>query len=383
MFISHKQNGKPLHKVVVVYSILMISVLFFSCGNSSGKEVNLGGLQNVDTLKIKAENIFRIYVSKMTASNGSDSVLLILDKSSSLLYKVDTANHILGVDTLPRTVTSDLKSFTYFNGRYCVQYGDAFTVFPPEGFSTKPKTYKFSDGDKYAYLSTVSEFKIESDQSFLIYRIPKINNVIDVTGRAQYFSSKIVHKGIIDDGTTQIMTKPLPEITFPDRYKKFYYNDMYPIFCRFGDSAAYTVQYSDSLTLIMSEKKESYAIPKEYSVTAKPIPEKNVQSRTELDAYFAMHSANVKILKDKNKIFLFQAIGAKKYIDEQTGMLNDYLSLKKRILVFDMVKKQFKPTAYKLPMNCVPGKSCVFNGKLVIFSTDETRREISVFPIAL
>ncbi|MNT67393.1 hypothetical protein D3C72_2055290 [compost metagenome] len=143
------------------------------------------------------------------------------------------------------------------------------------------------------------------------------------------------------------------------------------------------MQYSDSLTLIKSEKKESYAIPKEYSVTAQPIPEKNVQSRTELDAYFAMHSANVKILKDKNKIFLFQAIGAKKYIDEQTGMLNDYLSLKKRILVFDMVKKQFKPTAYKLPMNCVPGKSCIFNGKLVIFSTDETRREISVFPIAL
>lgn len=383
MFILRKQKRKPLQLSVVVYSLLMLSVTILSCGNSAGKVTELHMKQHVDTLKIKSENIFRIYVSKITAANGNDSILLILDKSSSLLYKADTTNHIVAIDTLPRTVTADLKAVTYYKGGYWVQNEETFDFFSEGAFKTTPKTYTFINADKYAYLSTISEFKIDKEGSFLIYCIPKISNVIDAAGRNKYFSSKLVHKGIIEEGATLIKTNPLQEVTFPERYRKFYYNDMYPIFCSFGDSIVSTTQYSDSISLIVGGKNEFYTIPKEFSVIASAIPEAHVQSRTELDTYFAMHSSNVKLLKYKQKILLFQSIGANKYYDEQTGMLNDYLSLEKRIIVFDMVKKQFESIAYKLPANCVPGKSCIFNGKLVIISTDETRREISVLPTIL
>ncbi|WP_222165710.1 hypothetical protein [Edaphocola aurantiacus] len=380
----NKQAGKPLQFSVGVYLIFVLSVTFFSCHDAPVNKIAQHKLQSTDTLKIRAENIFRIYVSKIPAANGRDSLLLLLDRNASLLYKIDASNQLLAVDTLPEKVTEDLKAFTYFKGKYCVEYEDTLKMFMSADFNAKPNVYTFKNGDVYAYQSIISEFKIDKDQSFLIFCMPKINNLIDAAGRERYFSSKVVHKGvIIEKGKAQIETKPIGGITFPEYYKKSYYNDLYPVFCSFGDSIAYTYHYCDSIVLISGGKKEYFKIPEQFSVIAKPIPAEYVQSRTELDAYAATHSANCKLLQYKQKILLFQTIRVDRYYDEQTGMLNDYLSQKKRMLVFDMDKKQFEQTAYELPANCAPVKSCIFNGMVYLLSTDDTRKTILVTAVEL
>ncbi|WP_222165709.1 hypothetical protein [Edaphocola aurantiacus] len=360
-------------------SLAVVSLLcIYSCRNAPVNKIVQHKLQFTDTLKIKAESIFRIYMSKIPAANGRDSLLLLLDRNASLLYKIDTATHLLGIDTLPERVTDGLIAFTFYKGKYHMLYENLLKIFPDGDFGINPKQYSFSTSNGDAYHSAISEFKIDINGSFLIYCIPKLN-IGEVTGRTQYFSSKIVHRGIIKEGKVLIETQPLEDITFPERYRKFYYNDLYPVFCSLGeDIVAYTVQYCDSIALISGGKKEYFKIPKQFSVAAASAPEACVQSKTESSAYFATHSANGKLLKYKQKILLFQVIGADQYYDEQSGMINDLLSREKRIVIFNIDKKQFEQTAYELPKHCNPIKSFVFNGKVYLLSTDDTRKTILV-----
>lgn len=377
-----KQSGKATWLHLWLCLILVLFVSLFSCRNVPVNKTTQHQLQSSDTLKIRAESIFRIYVSKMPRVNGDDSLLLLLDRTASLLYKVDTSNVILDVDTLPNAVTDGLTAFAFYKGKYYMLYENLLKIFSDSNFVAGPKLYSFDTSNGNAYHPVTSQFEIDSNGSFLIYRIPKLN-ISEVVGRNRYFSSDIVYKGIIEEGKSLIKTEPQTGITFPERYKKFYYNDRYPLFCSFRDTIAYVVNYADSLAIMNNGKKEYFSIPKQFSVVTVPAPEISVESKTESSRYFATHSANGKLLRYKRKILLFQIIGAEKDYDEQSGMLNDLLSLKKRVVIFDVNKRQFEQTAYMLPANCNPVKSVVFNGKLYLLSTDDARKEVFVISVNL
>jgi hypothetical protein len=53
------------------------------------------------------------------------------------------------------------------------------------------------------------------------------------------------------------------------------------------------------------------------------------------------------------------------------------------MLVFDLAKKRFEDVAYKLPPNCNPVKSCVFNNHLYLFTVDESRGKIKIYTTTL
>lgn len=169
-------------------------------------------------------------------------------------------------------------------------------------------------------------------------------------GGLRYFSSKIVCKAVIEEDKRYLITNDLQDITFPIDYRKNDYHDIYPIFYTNGNNIRYTFQYWDSIGIITPEGKERYAIPKQFSVKTTPIPEGGIGSKTKSEEYTSTRNANISLLEFKDKILLFQQIGAEKYVDEETGMLNDYLSLDKRMLVLNLAKHRFDEVVY----NCLP-----------------------------
>ncbi|MNS35112.1 hypothetical protein D3C72_672570 [compost metagenome] len=216
------------------------------------------------------------------------------------------------------------------------------------------------------------------NENFLIYKFPK-GNMNDPEGRAKYFDSKIVCKANINKEAQDLITKDMLDINFPFLYRRENYKDLYPTFYAYDHNIVYTFQYWDSIAFIKNGLKERYPIPNQFSVSAEPILEEYLSSKIKSEEYFFTHNANIKLLNFKGEILVFQQIGAEKYVNEETGMLNDYLSLDKRMLVFDLDKQRFEDVAYKLPPNCNPVKSCVFNNHLYLFASSEARRKIRIY----
>lgn len=333
-----------------------------------------------DSIVIDASSIFKLYPTTITKKNSTeDSVLLILDKIASVAYKIDTQNNIYDTNAMSKALTADMIGFTINKRKIYFLSEKGVMVFSGEPNVT-PKAYAFdvTDVNVNGFHTAAGEFKIMDDGSFLICKF--LNGERNTReGFEKYFSSKIVCKAVIDEGKRYLITKDLQDINFPIDYRKNDYNDVFPIFYTHGNNIRYVFQYWDSIGIITPEGKERYAIPKQFSVKTEPIPEGGESSKTKSDEYTSTRNANISLLEFKDKILVFQQIGAEKYVDEETGMLNDYLSLDKRMLVFDLAKKRFEDVAYKLPPNCNPVKSCVFNNHLYLFTVDEARGKIKIY----
>lgn len=335
-----------------------------------------------DSIVIDASSIFKLYPTTITKKNSTeDSVLLILDKIASVAYKIDTHNNIYDTNAMSKALTADMIGFTINKRKIYFLSEKGVMVFSGEPNVT-PKAYGFDLTDVNGFHNVTSEFKIMDDSTFLICKFPKgERNTRE--GFEKYFSSKIVCKAVIDEGKRYLITKDLQDITFPMDYRKNDYHDIYPTFCTHGNNILYTFDHWDSISILTKERKERYAIPEQFSVKTEPIPEGGESSKTKSDEYTSTRNANISLLEFKDKILVFQQIGAEKYVDEETGMLNDYLSLDKRMLVLDLAKKRFEDVAYKLPPNCNPVKSCVFNNHLYLFTVDESRGKIKIYTTTL
>lgn len=333
-----------------------------------------------DSIVIEASSIFRLYTTKITKRNSTeDSVLLILDKITAIAYKIDTHNNIYDTDTMSKALTGDMIGFTIDKRKIYFLYEKGVMIFSGEP-NVKPKAYAFdlTDVNVNGFHTAAGEFKIMDDGSFLICKF--LNGERNTReGFEKYFGSKIVYKAVIDESKPYLITKDVQDITFPIDYRKNDYHDVYPIFYTNGNNIRYTFQYWDSIGIITPEGKEGYAIPGQFSVKTEPIPEGGLGSKTKSEEYTSTRNANISLLEFKDKILLFQQIGANQYVNEETGMLNDYLSRDKRMLVFDLATKRFDDVVYKLPPNSNPIKSYVFNNRLYLFTVDESREKVKIY----
>ena len=343
--------------------------------NSSGAEKQLS---IEDSIVIDASSIFKLYTTTITKMNSTeDSVLLLLDKIAAIAYRIDTHHNIYGSDTMPKALTADMLSFTIDKLKCYFLYEKGVIAFSAEP-NAKRKKYAFDHTDVNSFHNFTSEFKMMNDGSFLICKYPN-EDMATREAFTRYFNSKIVYKAVIDESRPYLITKDVQNISFPVDYRTNNYNDTYPILYTNGSDIRYTFKYWDSLGIITPQGKERYAIPRQFSVKTEPIPEGSLTSKTKSEEYSSTRNKNISLLEFKHKILLFQQIGAEQYVNEETGMLNDYLSRDKRMLVFDLATKQFDDVAYKLPPNCNPVKSYVFNNRLYLFTVNESREKIKIY----
>lgn len=375
---SNKITRSPF--TVEVFWIISALCFFAACKNigNSSKSNFKKQIQINDSLVIDAHNVFKIYTTIIKKANvNEDSLLLLLDKSSSILYKIDTGNKIINSVHIPQSITADLIGFAFKKGKYYLLSEKGLKVFS-SNLESKAKEYAFDLTDAIGFHTVAAEFKIMDDESFLIYKLPKCN-MSNSIGRHEYFNSKIVCKAKIKEGNPYLITKDLIDIKFPLLYSKEIYKDLYPTFNSCDQRIVYTFQYWDSIVLIQNNLKERYAIPKQFSVSAKPMPEEYFNSKTKSEEYFSTHNSNIKLLNFEDKILVFQLIGADRYEQEETGTLNDYLSLNKKMILFDLAKRHFDGQEYELPPNCNPVKSCIFNNQLYLFSANDERRSTKIY----
>lgn len=378
----YRKKISETYFTVKVFAMAGLASSWMACSNtghnnSSGAEKQLC---IEDSIVIDASSIFKLYTTTITKRNSTeDSVLLILDKIAAIAYRIDTHHNIYDTDTMSKALTADMIGFTIDKRKIYFLSEKGVMVFSGERH-VKPKAYAFdlTDVNVNGFHTAAGEFKIMDDGSFLICKF--LNGERNTReGFEKYFSSKIVYKAVIDESKRYLVTKDVQDITFPIDYRKNDYHDIHPIFYTNGNNIRYTFQYWDSIGIITPEGKKRYAIPGQFSVKTEPIAEGGESSKTKSEEYTSTRNANISLLEFKHKILVFQQIGAEQYVNEETGMLNDYLSRDKRMLVFDLTTKRFDDVAYKLPPNCNPIKSYVFNNRLYLFTVNDSREKVKIY----
>lgn len=376
----YRKKISETYFTVKVFAMAGLISSWMACSDT-GHDRNSGAEKQLcieDSIVIDASSIFKLYTTTINKWNSTeDSVLLLLDKIAAIAYRIDTHHNIYGSDTMPKALTADMLGFTIDKLKCYFLYEKGVIVFSAEP-NAKRKKYAFDHTDVNSFHNFTSEFKMMNDGSFLICKYPNVD-MATREGFTRYFNSKIVYNAVIDESKPYLITKDVQDISFPLDYRTNNYNDTYPILYTNGSDIRYTFEYWDSLGIITPQGKERYAIPRQFSVKTEPIPKGSLGSKTKSEEYSSTRNKNISLLEFKHKILLFQQIGAKQYVNEETGMLNDYLSRDKRMLVFDLTTKRFDDVAYKLPPNCNPIKSYVFNNRLYLFTVNDSREKVKIY----
>lgn len=357
--------------------------LVYSCNNFDGKQEQVSDIQvhNSGEATIEAENIFFLFLAKVKASDKvSDSLLLVWDREARTIYHFDTSLKLVKHFKVPSKI-EDIGTFDHFNNSYYLLTEKEMIQYDDE-LSRKVRSFAFDFSEADGFHTIMNDLRIQNDSSFYVLKFPKNSSMNSKGSRERYFNTKLVNKVHFKPDSSLVYSSL--DIPFPERYKKQIYNDHYPIYAPFHEAdLVYTFGHWDSIAFLKQEQVHHYAIPKRFSVQSEPFLIGDMNSVTRSKEYSNTNNANMKLLVWNNKILLFQQIGAETYVDENSGKINDYLSLNKRMIVFDMGSKKFDKEAYTLPRNSNPVRSIIFNGKLCLLSTDETRQNVTINQIDL
>lgn len=378
-----KYNSITTSSCPVVWWVRVLFLVFFmaACKHSVNEIASEAiPLQHIEKATLNAENIFFLLLSKIeTSDKTSDSLLVVWDNEKRTVHYLDTSLTLVHSLKLPSGV-SDIKAFDYFNNNYFLLTEKDIKVYD-NNLSQQLKSFSFDFSDADGFATIGFDFKILSDSSFYLLRFPQRASIVDSQTRSYYFNSKLIVKmGLRSDSL--LMNEPL-NISFPEQYRQHFFNDVHPQFYPIENAYAYTFGHWDSLAILSAENVERYAIPKPFSVQSEPFSIESMSSVTKSKEYSATNTSNINLFNYKNKIVLFQRIAAKSYVDEETGMINDYIVAAKRAVVFDMDTKKFEKDAYALPSNSNPIKIIIFNDKLHLLSTDDARQKVHINQIEL